>query len=130
MRANQCVPQCISNLKQIGLGLLNYESRYGCFPPAYVADAKGQPLYSWRVLLMADSIAPTAGSAAGLRMGSVSMSPGTAQTTASCTNLRRTPCYIARAIRIAPDEPRPISSPSWGRGPCSRAMGHRIASPT
>jgi hypothetical protein len=46
--------QCISNLKQIGLGLLNYESRYGCFPPAYVADATGKPLYSWRVLLMAE----------------------------------------------------------------------------
>jgi Protein of unknown function (DUF1559) len=46
--------QCVSNLKQIGLGLLNYESRYGCFPPAYVADATGKPLYSWRVLLMAE----------------------------------------------------------------------------
>jgi Protein of unknown function (DUF1559) len=46
--------QCIGNLKQIGLGLLNYEKTYGCYPPAYVADAKGQPLYSWRVLLMAE----------------------------------------------------------------------------
>src|SRR5580704_9988487 len=46
--------QCISNLKQLGLGLLNYESKYGCFPPAYVADADGKPLYSWRVLLMAE----------------------------------------------------------------------------
>jgi hypothetical protein len=46
--------QCISNLKQIGLGLLNYESKYGCFPPAFVADADGKPLYSWRVLLMAE----------------------------------------------------------------------------
>jgi hypothetical protein len=46
--------QCISNLKQLGLGLLNYESKYGCFPPAYVADATGKRLYSWRVLLMAE----------------------------------------------------------------------------
>lgn len=45
--------QCVSNLKQIGFALQNYESIYGCFPPAYVADAKGKPLYSWRVLLMA-----------------------------------------------------------------------------
>jgi Protein of unknown function (DUF1559) len=46
--------QCISNLKQIGLGLWNYQSKYGCFPPAYVADATGKRLYSWRVLLMAE----------------------------------------------------------------------------
>lgn len=46
--------QCVGNLKQIGLGLLNYKSTYGCFPPAYVADATGKPLYSWRVLLMAE----------------------------------------------------------------------------
>jgi hypothetical protein len=46
--------QCVGHLKQIGLALLNYDSTYGCFPPAYVADAKGQPLYSWRVLLMAE----------------------------------------------------------------------------
>jgi hypothetical protein len=45
---------CMGHLKQLGLALLNYESRYGCFPPAYVADAKGKPLYSWRVLLMAE----------------------------------------------------------------------------
>src|SRR5262245_3299749 len=46
--------QCVSNLKQIGLALLNYESRHGCFPPAYVSDRSGKPLYSWRLLLMAD----------------------------------------------------------------------------
>ncbi len=49
---------CIGHLKQIGLALLNYESRHGCFPPAYVADATGKPLYSWRVLLMADLDGP------------------------------------------------------------------------
>jgi Protein of unknown function (DUF1559) len=36
--------QCVSNLKQIGLGLLNYEARHGCFPPAFVADTQGKPL--------------------------------------------------------------------------------------
>jgi len=25
---------------------------YGCFPPAYLADAKGQPIHSWRVLVL------------------------------------------------------------------------------
>ena len=46
--------QCECHFKQLGLALLNYESTYGCLPPAYVADAQGKPLYSWRVLLMAE----------------------------------------------------------------------------
>ncbi|WP_422924779.1 DUF1559 domain-containing protein [Singulisphaera sp. PoT] len=32
--------QCVNNLKQIGLGLANYESALGVYPPAYVADPK------------------------------------------------------------------------------------------
>ncbi|WP_165246821.1 DUF1559 family PulG-like putative transporter [Paludisphaera soli] len=45
--------QCVGNLKQLGLALLNYESAYGCLPPPYVVDARGKPLYSWRVVLWA-----------------------------------------------------------------------------
>ncbi|NLX99171.1 MAG: DUF1559 domain-containing protein [Rhodopirellula sp.] len=43
---------CLNNMKQIALALLMYESEHGCFPPPYVADAQGQPLYSWRVLML------------------------------------------------------------------------------
>ena len=44
--------QCLCNLCQIKLALLNYHSTYGSFPPAYVADADGKPMHSWRVLIL------------------------------------------------------------------------------
>jgi len=43
---------CANNLKQIGLALANYEARYGCLPPAYIADESGKPMHSWRVLIL------------------------------------------------------------------------------
>ncbi|MFH1267616.1 MAG: DUF1559 domain-containing protein, partial [Planctomycetota bacterium] len=44
--------QCVNNLKQIGLAMHNYHDAYKCFPPAYIPDENGQPMHSWRVLIL------------------------------------------------------------------------------
>jgi hypothetical protein len=31
---------------------MNYETSYGCFPPAFIADSQGRPMDSWRVLIL------------------------------------------------------------------------------
>lgn len=43
---------CTNNLKQIGLAMHNYHTAYGAFPAAYVTDAAGKPMHSWRVALL------------------------------------------------------------------------------
>ncbi len=44
--------QCYNNLTQIALAMRNYDAKYGCFPPAYIADKNSRPMHSWRVLLL------------------------------------------------------------------------------
>lgn len=44
--------QCQSNLKQIALALQGYERAYKALPPAHTVDASGQPLHSWRTLIL------------------------------------------------------------------------------
>jgi prepilin-type processing-associated H-X9-DG protein len=44
--------QCANNLKQIGVAMHNYHDTRGSFPPAYVSDADGKPMHSWRVELL------------------------------------------------------------------------------
>ena len=41
-----------SNLKKIALAMKSYHDDFGCYPPAFVADATGKPAHSWRVLLL------------------------------------------------------------------------------
>lgn len=36
----------------IAVALHSYHDVHGCFPPAYIADADGRPMHSWRVLLL------------------------------------------------------------------------------
>ncbi len=43
---------CASNLQRITLAMLIYERQHGTLPPAYTVDADGNPLHSWRVLLL------------------------------------------------------------------------------
>ncbi|MGE3408813.1 MAG: DUF1559 domain-containing protein [Pirellulales bacterium] len=44
--------QCMNHLKQISLALHTYHDIHGEFPPAYLADAEGNPMHSWRVLIL------------------------------------------------------------------------------
>ena len=43
---------CEANLKQIFLELQSYEAEYHTLPPAFIPDANGRPMHSWRVLLL------------------------------------------------------------------------------
>jgi hypothetical protein len=41
-----------NNLKQIGIGIYDYQFQHRSFPPAYQASKDGKPLLSWRVLIL------------------------------------------------------------------------------
>lgn len=42
----------INNLKQLSLALLNYEGAFRDFPPTAYTDSAGQPICSWRALIL------------------------------------------------------------------------------
>ena len=43
---------CRNKMKQIGIALQKYHDEHGLFPPAYTVDAEGNPLHSWRTLIL------------------------------------------------------------------------------
>ncbi len=43
---------CMNKIRQLVLALHNYEAKNGHFPPAYIADEDGNPMHSWRVLIL------------------------------------------------------------------------------
>lgn len=44
---------CIGQLRQYGLAFHNYHDIYGSFPPAITVDPDGDPIHSWRTVLLA-----------------------------------------------------------------------------
>ena len=44
--------QCSNNLKRIGVAMEQYHRQHGSYPPAYIPDENGQPMHSWRVLIL------------------------------------------------------------------------------
>lgn len=43
---------CSAKLQQIAAAMKKYHDEHGNYPPAYVTDANGKPMHSWRVLLL------------------------------------------------------------------------------
>lgn len=46
------VDYCRNNLRQITLAIASYHAAHGQHPPPYTTDAEGEPLLSWRVLIL------------------------------------------------------------------------------
>lgn len=51
-RAATLRQRTVSNLERILQAMNEYRVDHGTYPPAYVADANGVPMHSWRVLLL------------------------------------------------------------------------------
>ncbi|MBT6496686.1 MAG: DUF1559 domain-containing protein [Planctomycetaceae bacterium] len=44
--------ECKNNMKKIAIAMHNYHDTYNSFPPAYIPDENGDPMHSWRVLIL------------------------------------------------------------------------------
>jgi hypothetical protein len=47
---------CTDHLKQISVALENYLQTHRCYPPPYLVDGSGEPMHSWRVLILKDLV--------------------------------------------------------------------------
>lgn len=52
MRESARRTACTNHCRLISIGLESYRAEHGEYPPAYIADANGKPLHSWRVLIL------------------------------------------------------------------------------
>jgi len=43
---------CRIHLRQVAVALMVYREEHRTFPPAFIADAEGRPMHSWRVLIL------------------------------------------------------------------------------
>ena len=43
---------CTKHLKMLGSAIQAYHHHHGTLPPAFVTDAEGKPMHSWRVLIL------------------------------------------------------------------------------
>ena len=55
IRESALISECRSNLKQIALDIRAYREIHGNFPPEYISDKDGNPIHSWRVLILAQT---------------------------------------------------------------------------
>jgi len=49
---DQRTTTCQGCLTTIAIAMHNYHTKYGHFPPAFLADSQGKPIHSWRALLL------------------------------------------------------------------------------
>jgi hypothetical protein len=43
---------CSNNIQKLGIAIYLYKEDYGCFPPSFTTDENGQPMHSWRALIL------------------------------------------------------------------------------